>query len=56
MPHDQFHGLFLEMKVGNNKPTDEQTAFVEYLQSAGYVASVHWSADSAIAAIKEYLK
>lgn len=55
VPADQFHGLYLEMKVGDNKPTDAQTDFIRHLQKHGYQAGVHWTADSAIAAIKEYL-
>lgn len=54
-PMDQFHGLFIEMKVGINRLTDEQKEFTAYLLSVGYMASAHWSADSAITAIKEYL-
>lgn len=49
------HGLYIEMKVGNNKPSDEQEKFKEYLNSAGYKASVHWDAKSAIDAIEQYL-
>ncbi len=55
-PRDQFHGLLIEMKVGDNKPSDKQQEFIEYLQGAGYCTSVHWTADSAIEAIKEYLR
>ncbi len=51
----RYAGLFLEMKVGDNKPTDEQEAFIEYLIGAGYCASVHWNAASAIEEIKRYL-
>lgn len=54
-PKGGYSGLFIEMKVGNNKPTDEQEQFIDYLANAGYVASVHWTAGSAIAAIEEYL-
>lgn len=55
-PSGAFHGLFIEMKVGHNKLTDEQEAFTEYLRGAGYCASAHWSAASAVEAIKEYLR
>lgn len=54
-PMEQFHGLFIEMKYGKNKPSDDQIAVEQYLKSAGYAVGMHWSADSAIAAIKEYL-
>ena len=48
-------GLFIEMKVGDNRLSDYQKDFVAYLKSAGYDAQAHWSADSAIQAIKDYL-
>lgn len=54
-PTQKYHGLFIEMKVGSNKPTDEQAAFVAYLQQVGYCATVHWSSASAIAEIEAYL-
>lgn len=52
------HGLFIEMKRQDGSPSDvkpDQRAYLEYLQSVGYAASVHWSGDSAIEAIKAYL-
>lgn len=54
-PTEKYHGLFLEMKVGSNKPTENQEAFIAYLRSAGYWASVHWNADTAIKEIEAYL-
>lgn len=50
-----YAGLFIEMKVGDNKPSSNQELFGAYLNQVGYKASVHWSATSAIAAIEEYL-
>jgi hypothetical protein len=50
-----YHGLFIELKVGSNKPSSEQIAFMDHLNHAGYRAVVHWSADDAIAEIKAYL-
>lgn len=54
-PHRDRAGLFIEMKVGDNKPSDEQKAFIAYLEGAGYKCAVHWSADAAIKEIEEYL-
>lgn len=54
-PVQPYSGLFIEMKVGDNKPTPDQQDFIRYLTSAGYKACVHWSADSAIAEIIGYL-
>jgi hypothetical protein len=55
-PVGPYSGLFLEMKVGYNKLTDSQFAFIAYLESVGYKASVHWSAGSAITEIEDYLR
>lgn len=54
-PANNFSGLFIEMKVGDNKPSDDQKLFIAYLQEVGYKACVHWNAESAIADIVEYL-
>lgn len=51
----QHAGLFIEMKVGDNKPSPKQADFIEYLDRAGYLPTVHWSADSAIKEIEGYL-
>ena len=58
-PTNASHGLFLEMKRQSGSLSDvtpDQRAYLEYLQSVGYEASVHWSGDSAIAAIQAYLR
>jgi len=54
-PRNGYHGLRIEMKVGSNRPSEEQAAFIEYLNKAGYKAVTHWSADAAIEEIKGYL-
>lgn len=48
-------GLFIEMKAGKNKPTDDQKAVISYLRYTGYHAVVAWSADEAVQAINGYL-
>lgn len=55
VPRKEHHGLFIEMKVGDNKPTSDQKLFIEYLNAAGYKAVAHWTADSAIKEIEGYL-
>ena len=50
-----YHGLFIEMKVGMNKPTENQVEMMEELTAQGYLCRVCWSGDDAIDAIKEYL-
>lgn len=54
-PIGKYAGLFLEMKVGVNKPSPDQLAFIDYLESVGYKCAVCWSATAAIHAIEEYL-
>lgn len=40
VPMGGFHGLYVELKVGNNKPTDNQKAFITALNDKGYLAVV----------------
>lgn len=54
-PTAKFAGCMIEMKYGDNKPSDAQNAFIGYLSGAGYYTTVCYSADAAIDAIKEYL-
>lgn len=54
-PKGSYHGLFIEMKVGNNKPSFNQHEFLNYLEAVGYKATVHWNAATAIREIEEYL-
>lgn len=35
-----YHGLFIEMKVGDNKPTDKQKEWITRLRRNGYAAEV----------------
>lgn len=51
-----FHGLFIEMKIGKNKPSAAQVAFLDELARQGYYATVCWGAVDAIAAIRAYLE
>lgn len=51
-----YHGLFLEMKAGDNKPTLAQDNFLQAMMKAGYLVDVCWSAGDAIAVITAYLK
>jgi len=50
-----YHGLFIEMKVGMNRPTEHQNEMMEELTMQGYLCRVCWSGDDAIDEIKEYL-
>ena len=50
-----FCGLYLEMKAGKNKPSDEQMKWIDFLRKEGYRVCICWSAESAIQEIKIYL-
>ena len=43
-----YHGLFIELKAGHNKPTAEQAQWLDRLQAQGYLAVAAWGADEAI--------
>lgn len=51
-----FHGLYIEMKVGRNKPTKKQIEWGLRLRAEDYDVRVCYSADEAIRVIKEYTK
>lgn len=58
--NSQYAGLFIELKVrpqSETKPrlSDNQKAFIEHLNSQGYLAIVCFGADFAIQVIKAYL-
>lgn len=50
------HGLFIEMKWGDNKPTPEQEAFASDMIEAGYGVAFCWGCEAAIAAVTLYSK
>lgn len=51
----RYHGLFIEMKVGKNKPTDKQLEFQDYAKRAGYAACVCYGFRDAQQTIMQYL-
>jgi hypothetical protein len=55
VPRQGWHGLFIELKAGKNKPTDRQLDWLERLSEQGYLAVVCWGYDEATATIKDYL-
>ena len=52
---EDYHGLFIELKIGNNKPTPAQKEWLRRLRSEGYAAYVCYGASNAIACIEAYL-
>ncbi len=52
----QWHGLFIEMKAGRNRPTPAQQEWIARLNRAGYAAVVCYGWLAARQIIEEYLK
>lgn len=50
-----FHGLYIEMKYGKNKTTDNQKEWLAGLAENGYQTAVCYGAEEAQKVIKEYL-
>lgn len=50
-----YHGLFIEMKVGYNKPTAEQEKWHALLREQGYAVGVPYSAEQAIGMLCDYM-
>lgn len=55
VPRGKYHGLFIEMKFGKNKPTEAQLQYIEALKFQGYKAVVCYSAQDAKQVILNYL-
>lgn len=51
----KYHGLYVEMKVGKNKPTANQVKWIESLLSEGYQAKVCYGWQEAVRVIEDYL-
>ena len=55
VPKGDYHGLYIEMKVNKNKPTDNQIKWLSALSSFGYATSVCYSAKEARDKIEKYI-
>ncbi len=55
VPSQGYNGLFIEMKYGKNRLTDEQKDFGDYVSGQGYCTAVAYSAEEAIEIIDDYL-
>lgn len=51
-----FHGLYIEMKYGKNKPTDKQLEWLDVLNANGYKAVVCYGFDQAKETIDWYME
>lgn len=55
LPTDNYHGMWLELKVGNGKPTKEQLEFLEQKRNRGYYATWVTGENNAKLEILNYL-
>ena len=51
-----YNGLYIELKAGKNKPTDNKITIMEKLQNEGYKCVVCWSLDEFMQEVKDYFK
>lgn len=56
VPENKSSGLWIELKVGKNKPTKEQSDFLERKTTRGYQCALVWGAEAAKEIIMNYLK
>jgi hypothetical protein len=50
-----YHSLWVEMKVGYNKPTESQEEYIHAMNELGHYATTCWSMESAKDVVEEYL-
>ena len=56
VPRGGYHGLYIELKVGRNKPTEHQRAWLDHLTEAGYSTQVCYGWEAAKESIEGYLR
>lgn len=56
VPRGEYHGLWIEMKAGRNKPTANQIWWHMHLTQQGYRVAVCYGWEAAIEVIEEYLR
>ena len=54
-PAGKYHGAFIEVKVGKNKATTSQLAFLEAMNNEGYFTKVCYGVNETINTIQSYL-
>lgn len=55
VPTKKHHGMWLELKAGNNKVTTNQRVFLRDMSANGYYAVACWGFEEAKQAILDYL-
>ncbi len=54
-PRNGYHGAFIEMKTGENKPTVAQKEFLSAMIAQGYAICVAYGVDEAVLFTENYL-
>ena len=54
-PRDGYHGLYIELKDGKNKPTQNQKRWLKFLKEQGYYTAVCYGWQEAAKLIETYL-
>lgn len=52
----KWHGLYIELKAGKNKPTEKQQAWIRALAKQGYATAVCYGWEDARQVIMKYLE
>lgn len=55
VPRGGFHGLYIELKAGENKPTEKQKGWLDALTKQGYATAVCYGWQAAKEVIEKYL-
>lgn len=55
VPKGGAHGLYIEMKIGDNKPTEDQRRWINFLRSQGYRVEVCYGEEEAKEVLISYL-
>ena len=55
VPRAGYHGLYIEMKVDKNKPTEKQKEWLAGLKAQGYATTVCYGWEAASKVILQYL-
>lgn len=56
VPRGSFHGLYIEMKIDDNKPTEKQKEWLAGLKEQGYFTAVCYGWEAATKVILDYLR
>lgn len=55
-PNKDYHGLYIELKVGRNKPSEHQKRWLSRLKQKGNMVMVSYSLSECIDVVNKYLK